>query len=74
MLGVPTGYSQVLSDTLYVNDEDFDTPVFYSAEDSIYADLRKEVIHLYGKAVVDNGEIRLDAGYIMIDIKNQEVI
>lgn len=73
MLAVPTGYSQELLDTMYVNDEDFDTPVFYNAEDSIYADLRNEVIHLYGKAVVDNGEVRLDAGYIVIDLKSQEV-
>lgn len=74
MLGVTTGYAQEIDDTMYVNDDDFDSPVFYNAEDSIYADLRNEVIHLYGKAVVDNGEVRLEAGYIMIDMKNQEVL
>ncbi|GAB5418902.1 MAG: putative LPS assembly protein LptD [Crocinitomicaceae bacterium] len=74
MLGLPACYSQELSDTMYVNDEDFDAPIYYNAEDSIYTDLRNEVVHLYGKAVVDNGEVRLDAGYIMIDFKSQEVL
>ncbi len=74
MLGLPTCYSQELNDTMYVNDKDFDSPVYYNAEDSIYTDLRNEVVHLYGKAVVDNGEVRLDAGYIMIDFKSQEVL
>ena len=74
MLGTPTSYSQQIRDTLSLNDDDLDAPIFYSAEDSIYADLREEVIHLYGKAVVDNGEVRLDAGYIMIDMNNKELL
>ncbi len=74
MSGVTAGYSQQLSDTLSVDDEDLDTPIFYNAEDSIYADMREEVVHLYGKAVVDNGEVRLDAGYIMIDMKSKEIL
>ena len=74
MSGVTAGYTQEFSDTLSVDDEDLDSPIFYSAEDSVYADLRNEVIHLYGKAVVDNGEVRLDAGYIMIDMKSKEIL
>lgn len=74
MLGVTAGYSQEFSDTLFVDDEDLDSPIFYSAEDSMYADMRNEVLHLYGKAVVDNGEVRLDAGYIMIDMKSKEIL
>jgi len=73
MLGFTTGYSQE-RDTISVDDEDLDSPIFYSAEDSIYADLREDIVHLYGKAVVDNGEVRLDAGYIMIDMNNQEIL
>lgn len=72
--GFSTVYGQELRDTVYVNDEDFDTPIFYNAEDSIYADLRNEIIHLYGDAIVDNGEVRLEAGYIMIDMNKQEVL
>ena len=74
MSGVTAGYSQVFRDTLTVDDEDMDSPIFYSAEDSIYADLRNEVIHLYGNAKVDNGEVRLDAGYIMIDMNSKEIL
>jgi len=74
MSGVTAGYSQQFRDTLTVDDEDLDSPIFYSAEDSIYADLRNEVIHLYGNAKVDNGEVRLDAGYIMIDMNSKEIL
>jgi hypothetical protein len=72
MSGVFSGYSQ--QDTLYIDENDIEDPIFYSAEDSIYADLRKEIVHLYGKAVVDNGEVRLDAGYIMIDLNSKEIL
>lgn len=74
MQGAFAGYTQTYKDTLVVNEEDFDSPVYYSAEDSIYADMRNEIIHLYGSAKVDNGEVRLDAGYIMIDLNKNEVL
>ncbi|MBL4862202.1 MAG: LPS-assembly protein LptD [Crocinitomicaceae bacterium] len=61
-------------DTLIINSSDIDSPIYYNAEDSIYADLKNNVVHLYGDAVVDNGEIRLNAGYIMIDIGKNEVL
>lgn len=74
MSGVTAGYTQEISDTVSVDDEDFEAPVFYGSEDSSYADLRNEVVHLWGKAFVDNGEVRLDAGYIMVDFKSQEIL
>jgi len=75
MLGFASGYSQSIEkDTLVLNDDDFEDPIFYGAEDSIYTDVKNEVIHLYKAAFVDNGDIRMDAGYIMIDLKNNEVL
>lgn len=75
MLGFASGYSQSIEkDTLVLNDDDFEDPIFYGAEDSIYTDVKNEVIHLYKAAFVDNGDVRMDAGYIMIDLKNNEVL
>ena len=60
-------------DTLVLNESAVDKPIFYSASDSIYSDLRKKQIHLYNNAKVDNGEIKIDAGYILIDLNKNEV-
>lgn len=75
MSGVASGYSQSIEkDTLVPNDDDFEEPIYYGAEDSIYTDVKNEVIHLYKAAFIDNGDIRMDAGYIMIDLKKNEVL
>ncbi|MGB0915656.1 MAG: putative LPS assembly protein LptD, partial [Crocinitomicaceae bacterium] len=60
-------------DTIVLNESSVDKPIFYSATDSIYSDLRKKQIHLYNKAKVDNGEIKINAGYILIDLNKNEV-
>lgn len=73
MCGVQVGYGQTKKDTIVLNSNDMETPIYYSADDSIYADLRSNIIHLYGNAVVDNGEVVMKAGYIMIDIDNSEI-
>lgn len=61
-------------DTLIIEKSDLDAPIFYSARDSIYTDLRKKQVHLYGDAKVDNGEITMNAGYILIDLDKNEVL
>lgn len=61
-------------DTLVIEKSDLDSPIFYSARDSIYTDLRKKQVHLYGDAKVDNGEIKMSAGYILIDLNKNEVL
>lgn len=61
-------------DTLIIEKSDLDAPIFYSARDSIYTDLRKKQVHLYGDAKVDNGEINMNAGYILIDLDKNEVL
>lgn len=69
-------YAQVSEqrDTLVIEKSDLDAPIYYSARDSIYTDLRKKQVHLYGDAKVDNGEIKMSAGYIMIDLNKNEVL
>lgn len=60
-------------DTLKVNGSDFDKPVKYNADDSLYFDIRNNVVYLYGNAKVDDGEVSLTAGYIVMDMKKNEV-
>lgn len=73
MCTVQVGYTQTYKDTIVLNSEEIDNPIYYSADDSIYVDLRKNVIHLYGNAIINNGEVNMAAGYIMIDIDKNEV-
>lgn len=61
-------------DTLVIEKSDLDSPIFYNARDSIYTDLKKKQVHLYGDAKVDNGEIKMSAGYILIDLNKNEVL
>ena len=62
-----------IQDTIILNESAVDKPIYYSATDSIYSDLRKKQIHLYNNAKVDNGETKIDAGYILIDLNKNEV-
>jgi hypothetical protein len=50
-----------------------DNPVYYSATDSIVADIPNQIIKLYGKANVTYDDVILDASIIEIDIDNNEV-
>lgn len=68
-----SGYTQE-EDTLYVNSDDLEDPISYGAKDSLYMDLKNNVVHLYGEAYVDNGMVNMTAGYIMIDIGKSEVL
>ncbi len=62
-----------IKDTLSFNESAVDKPIRYSASDSVYSDLKNKQIHLYNNAKVDNGEIKIDAGYILIDLNKSEV-
>lgn len=46
----------------------------YSARDSIYADLKKKQLHLYGEAFVESEGMNLKAGYILVDMETEEII
>lgn len=73
---VNVGYAQdfLKRDTLIIQKSDLESPIYYSARDSIYTDLRKKQVHLYGDAKVDNGEVKMNAGYILIDLDKNEVL
>ena len=73
MCGSTYGYAQV-KDSLTIDSDDIDSPIYYSADDSLYVDLKKNIVHLYGNAQVDNGEVKLKAGYIQIDLEKSEVL
>ena len=66
--------SQVdVRDTLYVNDSDMEEVIHYSARDSIYSDIKNKMVYLYGGAQVEIGEISLTAGFIQVDLNNNEI-
>lgn len=67
-------YGQVKRDTVRVNESEFDEPITYSARDSIYSDIKAKQVHLYGQASLQNEGITMNAGYIMIDLNNNEVL
>jgi hypothetical protein len=60
-------------DTLVLNDESFDQIVTYSARDSIYNDVKKKQVHLYGEASVKTEDVSMKAGYILIDLGKNEM-
>ena len=61
------------SDTLYINDESFETPIIYNSRDSIYIDVQKNQVHLFGDAHVEYEGINMKAGYILIDMEKNEI-
>jgi hypothetical protein len=75
MIGLTPFHAQnkLIRDTIVMNDESISETVFYSARDSIYSDLKNKQIHLYGNASLTNGEIKISAGYILVDLKKNEV-
>jgi hypothetical protein len=64
---------QGINDTLTVNDEVVKSIVKYSAKDSIYNDIEKKQVHLYGQANVQMDGIEMSAGYICIDLEKNEL-
>lgn len=75
MFTFTNGYAQVepIRDTVKLNDESFEDIIYYSARDSIYTDLKNKQVHLYGDAKVNSAEIKMSAGYILIDLTKNEV-
>ena len=70
-------YAQLLDkkarDTIYVNDDSFEELAKYGAKDSIYLDIKENKIHLYGEAHLEYLETNMKAGYILVDLKKNEV-
>ncbi len=47
--------------------------VEYTAEDSIWFDVKKKQVHLYGAATVKYTSLNISAGYILLDYANNEI-
>ncbi len=83
MLTTVVGYSQTTdkpdtikkskTDTIYVNDESFEEEAVYGARDSIFIDLKENKIHLFGEAYLEYLGTNMKAGYILVDLKKNEV-
>lgn len=59
--------------TVYVNDNSVENIIKYNARDSIYSDLKSKKIHLYGDAKFESEEMKMSAGYILIDLEKEEI-
>lgn len=73
MLRIADVFGQNKVDSVIINSNDIESVIVYSANDSIYSDLKNKQIHLFNEAIVDNGEIKVEAGYILIDLNKNEV-
>ena len=70
MYGNSALYAQ---DTIRIDDNSSETITNYGARDSIYADLKKKQVHLYGAAHVETEGISMTAGYILLDLDKEEI-
>jgi hypothetical protein len=50
-----------------------DDEVEYSAKDSMWFDVKKKQVHLYGKASVKYTKLSIAAGYILLDYEKSEI-
>lgn len=60
-------------DTLKSYSNDIETTINYNANDSIFYDLKSQIIILYGNSDIDYGDINLKAHEINIDWNNQTI-
>ena len=60
-------------DSVNFDQGSLDTPIKYDARDTIIVDLKKEIVYLYGEAVVIYGDIKLTADYMVVDMNKREV-
>jgi lipopolysaccharide assembly outer membrane protein LptD (OstA) len=63
----------VQKDTLVINDNSLESIIRYSARDSIFNDLKKKQVHLYGDAKIQMDEVNMTAGYILVDMNTNEI-
>lgn len=55
-------------------DSSLEQPVYYTAEDSIYSDLKTKRVYLYGNAQINYGDIEMTSDYMVIDLDKKEVL
>lgn len=62
-----SGSAPIDWDEVNLSDDSPDKQIDYSAEDSMFFDLKNKQIHLFGEAKVIYGDVNLTANYILID-------
>ena len=65
---------QEIKDSTVINDNLIESIVSYSANDTLFTDLKNRKIHLVGNAKVQMEDITINAGYILIDLKTNEIL
>ena len=65
---------QEIKDSTVINDNLIESIISYSANDTLFADLKNRKIHLVGNAKVQMEDITIKAGYILIDLKTNEIL
>ncbi|NCA22043.1 MAG: hypothetical protein EBS86_13000, partial [Crocinitomicaceae bacterium] len=60
-------------DTVFVNDNSLEDIIQYSARDSIFNDLKKKQVHLFGEAKIQMTDVTMTAGYILVDLNTNEI-
>ena len=63
-----------MKDSTEINNNLLESIVSYSANDTINADLKNRKVHLVGNAKVQMEDITIIAGYILIDLKINEIL
>lgn len=58
---------------LRISNDALDDEVAYTAEDSMWFDVKNKQVHLYGKATVKYTTLNIKAGYILLDYAHNEI-
>ncbi|NJN76934.1 MAG: hypothetical protein HC803_00245 [Saprospiraceae bacterium] len=61
-------------DSIKFSKDSIDSPVVYSADDSMHLEAKTQIVHLYGNATVKYQDFSLRAGYIALDVENKLVL
>jgi hypothetical protein len=56
-----------------ISNDALDDVVDYGAKDSMWFDVKKKQVHLYGKASVKYSKLSIAAGYILLDYEKSEI-
>lgn len=66
-------FSFAQKDTIYTVNKDIESIIKATAKDSIFHDYKNEKLHLFGEAKLFYEDIQLEADYILVDFKLNEV-
>jgi hypothetical protein len=64
---------QEIKDSTSIDENLVKSIVYYSANDTLYADIKNRKVHLAGNAKVQMEDITITAGYILVDLKKNEI-